>query len=57
MRIKSFQFITAFHGVPNREAYKYENPRSDFQIDALKSASDWLIVQERLFDWLRAPPI
>ena len=25
MRIKSFQFITAFHAVSNQEAYKYEN--------------------------------
>ena len=26
-----------------------------FQIDALKSASDWLILKNRRFDWLRVP--
>ena len=28
-------------------------PKASFQIDASRSASDWLIIKKRRFDWLR----
>ena len=37
----------------------FEQPRyakAEFQIDDLSSASDWLILKKRRFDWLRASP-
>ena len=38
------------------KAWKFFPGNFCLEIHALKSASDWLILQERRFDWLRPPP-
>ena len=42
--------------IPKEGLITLLNAQAGFQIDALSSASDWLIFRKRRFDWLRVPP-
>ena len=42
--------------IPKEGLITLLNAQAGFQIDALSSASDWLIFRKRRFDWLRVSP-